>query len=77
MLCSQEEGVKALKEGRLTTLGGRVKGGLVVVSGRVPEEDLGPILKKMILMKFKAINWRIEFWMMRYRCLPSCLGRRG
>ena len=49
MLYSQDESIKALKEGRLTSLGGRIKGGLVVVSGRVPEEDLGKILGKPYL----------------------------
>ena len=46
---SQEESAKALQEGRLATLGGRVARGLVVVSGRVPEEDMGSILGKPYL----------------------------
>ena len=49
MMFSQPESIKALKEGRLTTLGGRIECGLVVVSGRVPEDDLGAILGKPYL----------------------------
>ena len=46
---SQEESIRALKDGRLNTLGGRIKNGLVVVSGRVPEQDIGRILGKPYL----------------------------
>ena len=46
---SQSESARALREGRLTSLGGRVKKGIVVVSGRIPEQDMGSILGKPYL----------------------------